>query len=139
MRKLAILFLFTFVFGVLGGGVKLYSKDAASQGNETPENEASVVTVKIIGIAFEPEEITVKPGTTIRWINLDPVDHDVTSGTAIVGRQVRNAKKTKFPDGKFQSGTFGEKKTYEVTLKKKGKYPYYCNVHPFMQGVITVK
>ncbi len=111
---------------------------AEIKGTETV-HESSVVTIKIEGLVFNPKEITVEPGTTIRWSNLDLSDHDVTSGTAVVGRKVRKMKKSKFPDGKFQSGTFGKGKTYEVVLGEKGEYMYFCNIHPFMQALIIVK
>ncbi len=101
--------------------------------------EGEAVTVKIEGLSFNPKEVVVKPGTTIRWINLDPIDHDVTSGKAVVGRKTRGMKQTKFPDGKFQSGSFGKGMDFKVTLKDKGEYPYYCTIHPFMEGKVVVK
>ena len=37
-----------------------------------------VVDVRITGYAFEPANLTVAPGTTVRWTNQDPVNHTVT-------------------------------------------------------------
>lgn len=102
-------------------------------------HDPNVVIVKIENLKFVPEVITVKPGTTIQWINLDPIDHDVTSGTSIIGRASRDLKKTKFPDGKFQSGLFKKGQTFSVTVEEKGEQPYYCNAHPFMIGKIVVE
>jgi plastocyanin len=101
--------------------------------------EPEVVIVKIEELLFVPEEVKVKAGTTIRWMNEDPVPHDVTSGTSITGREARGKKKVKFHDGKFQSDLFPQGKTFEVTLTEKGDYPYYCNVHPFMVGKIMLE
>ncbi len=86
-----------------------------------------------------PSEVTVAAGTTINWVNLDPVDHDVTSGVSVIGRKARDMKQTKFPDNKFSSGLFGKDKTFSVTLDEKGEYKYYCNIHPFMIAKIVVK
>ncbi|RMD85548.1 MAG: hypothetical protein D6808_05020, partial [Candidatus Dadabacteria bacterium] len=72
-------------------------------------------------------------------INEDPFSHDVTSGKALTGRKVRNASKTKFPDGLFSSGLFGEGRSFSYTFEKAGIHPYFCNIHPFMVGSVTVK
>lgn len=98
-----------------------------------------VVIIRLKNIAFSPTVIHIKRGTTVRWINLDPFTHDVTSGRAITGRRARQVKKTKFPDGIFHSGTFGKNMIFEYTFTKKGKYHYYCSIHPVMQGDIIVE
>ncbi len=100
---------------------------------------APQVAIHIRNLKFVPQDIQVTPGTVIRWTNLDPMDHDVTSGVSINGRKARGLKKTRFPDQKFSSGLFGKNRTFSVTLSKPGEYPYYCSVHPFMTGKIIVK
>ncbi len=101
--------------------------------------ETQAVTVEIKNLLFVPSELVVDAGTTINWVNLDPVDHDVTSGVSLIGRKTRNMKQTKFPDDKFSSGLFGKDKTFSVTFDVKGEYKYYCNIHPFMIAKIVVK
>ncbi len=98
-----------------------------------------LVTIRISGLAFVPATITVVPGTRVRWLNVDPIDHDVTSGRSITGRKSRGLMQTKFPDGRFSSGLFGLQKTFEHTFQEPGDYPYYCSVHPFMTATISVK
>lgn len=98
-----------------------------------------VVEVKIFNVAFEPETVTVSPGTTVRWVNRDPLAHDVTSGTAVTGRRARQVEKTRFPDGRFQSGVFGKGKAFEKRFSEKGTFRYYCNIHPIMQAVVIVE
>lgn len=106
---------------------------------EEAEIHDEVIVVKIFNVAFDPQQITVKSGTTIRWVNLDPLDHDVTSGTAVTGRRARQIKKTRFPDGRFHSGPFGKGGGFEVTMKEKDVYNYYCSIHPVMQAVVIVE
>ena len=101
--------------------------------------ETSTVTVKIKNLQFIPAEMTITAGTTITWINLDPVDHDVTSGVSVTGRKTRGMKQTKFPDSKFASGLFGQDKSFSITFDAKGEFNYYCNVHPFMVAKILVR
>ena len=106
-------------------------------GQESSENQAVIIEIK--NLQFVPSEVTVAAGTTINWVNLDPVDHDVTSGVSVIGRNTRDMKQTKFPDNKFSSGLFGKDKTFSVTLDEKGEYKYYCNIHPFMIANLVVK
>ena len=106
-------------------------------GQESSENQAVIIEIK--NLQFVPSEVTVAAGTTINWVNLDPVDHDVTSGVSVIGRKNRDMKQSKFPDNKFSSGLFGKDKTFSVTRDEKGEYKYYCNIHPFMIAKIVVK
>ena len=98
-----------------------------------------VVTVKIKDLKFTPSDMVVSVGTAINWVNLDAVDHDVTSGVSVIGRATRGMKQTKFPDDKFSSGLFSEDKMFSVTFDKKGEYKYYCSIHPFMIAKIVVE
>jgi len=105
----------------------------------TKQELSDTVTIKIENLKFVPDDVVVSKGTTIRWINLDPVDHDVTSGKSLIGRATRGMANTKFPDDKFASGLFGKGKSFSVTFDKKGEYKYYCNIHPFMIARIVVE
>ena len=78
-------------------------------------------------ISYDPADTSVTPGSTITWTNSDTASHTVTSGTPSDG-----------PDGKFDSGLFGPGKKWETVLDEKGTYPYFCQVHPWMTGSITV-
>ena len=72
--------------------------------------------------------IEVNVGDTIVWKNGDQAKHTVTSGTVEGG-----------PDGIFGSTDFlvpGE--LYKFTFLEKGSYPYFCLIHPWMTGVVTV-
>jgi len=105
----------------------------------TKHAQSETVTIEIENLKFVPADLVVAPGTTIRWINLDQVDHDVTSGKSLIGRATRGMAKTKFPDDKFASGLFGKDKSFSVTFDKKGEYQYYCDIHPFMIARIVVE
>ncbi len=78
-------------------------------------------------IFYDPADTAVTPGSTITWTNSDTASHTVTSGTPSGG-----------PDGKFDSGLFSPGKTFKTVLDEKGTYPYFCQVHPWMTGSITV-
>lgn len=117
----------------------LLAAPGAAQGAEAAKAVHNVVEVRIMNVAFEPATLTVRTGTTVRWVNMDPVVHDVTSGTAVTGRRARQVEKTKFPDGRFHSGVFGKEGSFEWTFTAKGTYRYFCNVHPIMQATVIVE
>jgi plastocyanin len=76
---------------------------------------------------YIPYHVTVSAGEEITWSNDDSAAHTVTSGTPSEG-----------PDGLFDSSLFMAGGTYSVTLDDAGEYPYFCMVHPWMTGIITV-
>jgi len=78
--------------------------------------------VKITDTAFEPRELTVAPGTTVRWMNSGNKVHTVT------------AVKGEWDSGDIQSG-----KDFTATFTQPGKFEYYCKHHPDMKGTITVR
>ncbi|MDW7733221.1 MAG: cupredoxin family copper-binding protein, partial [Methanolobus sp.] len=77
--------------------------------------------IEIRDFAFQPESITIEPGTTIVWTNYDTAQHTVTSTGGI-----------------FDSGLFGEGETFEYTFTEPGTYEYFCTVHSFMEGEVVV-
>jgi len=89
---------------------------------ETPAVSAGVkkIEVAIQGFAFNPSSITISPGDTVKWTNLDSATHDV------VGTD-------------FSSGSLKKGDSYEHTFAKTDTYNYRCSFHPSMQGTIIVK
>ena len=75
---------------------------------------------------YIPFNVSVSAGEEITWSNDDSAAHTVTSG--LPGA----------PDGIFDSSLFMADGTFSVTLDESGEYPYYCMVHPWMTGNITV-
>ena len=77
---------------------------------------------------FDPQEITVSSGTTVVWSNDDTAAHTVTSGNLNSG-----------PSGTFDSGMLAAGKTFEQKFDSSGTTEYYCQVHPWMTGKVTVQ
>lgn len=90
------------------------------------------MTVRIVGnplgnpdSLYKPDSITIRPGTTVTWVDHDDSDHTVT------------------PDGSYQgwsggSGDLATGDTYGYQFKRLGHYTYHCMVHPGMVGVVNV-
>jgi plastocyanin len=79
-------------------------------------------TVAMVGMQFQPEVLTIAPGDTVVWVNQDVVAHTATSTAA-----------------GFDSRAVDPEKTWKVTLRKKGKFPYLCKYHRMMIGTLHVK
>ena len=87
-----------------------------------PAAAQAPAVVDITKFAYEPREITVAPGTTIRWTNRDETPHTVTD-----------------KGGELASAGLDTGDRYEHTFRTEGDYPYYCAVHPFMTGIVHVR
>lgn len=88
---------------------------------QLPESERRVVELRISGLNYERSELRVPVGTTVRWINRDPVAHTVTAD-----------------DGAWTSPLIGPGDVFERTFTSAGEFPYHCTPHPFMQARVTV-
>jgi plastocyanin len=76
--------------------------------------------------AFNPSEITIQVGMTVRWTNEDGFDHTVTSG-------VRGS-----PSGMFDE-TVSPGGTFSFTFQQAGTYDYFCRFHAGMNGTVIVE
>lgn len=85
-----------------------------------------VVIVKMYKFHFCPSRLEVKPGTTVRWVNLERTSHNAWF------KEAGQAE----PDRLFQ----GE--SWEFTFIQPGEYPYLCGPHwqqEGMTGTVVVK
>jgi plastocyanin len=86
--------------------------------------QSGVVNVAYLNITINPDTLRVKVGTTVRWSNSDPVDHNVTTQS---GPQ------------RFASKNFGRGQSFSVKLTRPGTIHYECTIHPAtMNGTIEV-
>jgi plastocyanin len=81
------------------------------------------------GAGYEPPTITVSAGGTVVWDNQDNALHTATSGESPT------------PDRKFDSGLIGaNQESKPVTMPTEpGEYKYFCTLHPFLVGTVTVQ
>ena len=104
---------------------------------ETPQVYAEIVSIpsgsgspgcEEINECYIPAEVTISAGATVIWENTDNAAHLATSGTPDGG-----------PDGAFDSGMIMAGATFEQEFSDKGEFAYYCLVHPWMVGTVTVE
>ncbi len=115
-RKLALFTTLAVGMFVLGVGALAYRAATPS---------ASIAQVAIVNYSFSPSTLTVKTGTTVRWVNMDSVQHTVSFGTH--GNETG-----------VESSLLGHMGSFSYTFTKPGTYEYHCDPHPYMTGSVVV-
>jgi plastocyanin len=88
----------------------------------TSPAQAATVEMKIDNFTFNPQQITVKAGDTVTWVNHDDIPHTVTSQTLA-----------------FRSKALDTDDKFSFTFATPGKFDYFCSLHPHMTGSILVE
>jgi plastocyanin len=70
---------------------------------------------------FSPDQVTVRVGSTVTWVNKTAADHTVSSVT-------RGVFAMRLP-GNGQ---------ISLQFEAPGTYRYYCAYHPYMLGTVVV-
>ena len=78
-------------------------------------------------VFYNPEHITIIVGDKVTWSNDDTSAHTVTSGSPSTG-----------PLDVFDSSLFMAGATFSHTFNQPGFFKYYCMVHPWKTGTVTV-
>jgi plastocyanin len=97
-------------------GAHRHSTSAAEMAAIQP----STNTINLIDYTFDQETITVTVGSEVFWNSEDVVFHTVTADDGSFSVMLR-------PHGVFRR-----------TFEEPGEYPFFCAVHPSMQGKIVV-
>lgn len=106
--------------GTVPGQLPTRPYDGTSGDNTANATESKAV--KITNDAFQPADLNVKVGTTVKWTNDDKNPHTVTSDK-----------------GDWGSQELAHGQTFTATFTKAGTFEYHCKLHPDMKGKITVK
>lgn len=80
------------------------------------------------GAVYLPLNLEINPMTTVQWLNDDVVQHTVQS-------------QDKFGNiiGLFNSVPLNTGETFEFKFTEEGVYNYYCSLHPWRVGLVTVR
>ena len=107
--------------GVMGPGMmRGWGSSAARQ---TPvASQATEFTVEMRDFAFRPNDLTMKVGTRVTWLNRDGAPHDATAD-----------------DGAWKTGLLSQGDADTLTFDTPGVYSYHCTIHPQMKGKVTVQ
>ena len=99
------------------------TQQRASTTIPVPQTTSSVSdnTIRIKNFAFDPARMTMKVGSTARWVNLDSVPHRIL-----------------FADGE-DSAVLAPSQSWSRKIDKAGTYDYSCTIHPAMKGTVVVE
>jgi len=97
------------------------SKPGSSDTGSSSAAKGAAPTVVVKNFSFSPGNLTVTRGTKVTWKFEDDVAHNVTSDDK------------KFGSKTVQSGS------YSYTFGTAGKYSYFCSIHQYMKGTVTVQ
>jgi plastocyanin len=104
---------------------------AAAAGPETHIVETAIGSgapgCETSNACYLPQDITINAGDTVTWDNVDNAAHTVTGGSPANG-----------PSGVFDSSLLMAKGVFSHTFDDAGYYDYFCMVHPWMIGSVTV-
>ncbi len=84
---------------------------------------AEEAVVNIDNFVFSPAEITIKAGSKLTWTNRDDIPHAVASAAS---------------PPVFRSKALDTDDSYAFVFDRPGRFPYFCSLHPHMQGVVVV-
>ncbi len=86
---------------------------------------AIVHQVNIFDFGYNPSNVTVTQGDTVRWTNTGPSTHTSTSNSGSLDP--------------WNSGLLSASQSYQRQFNVVGNFGYHCTPHPFMTGTITVE
>ena len=108
-------------FGGGGGGEGGGGDPPAETRRVPPSPGDSVVVIHIANLKFG-EAVEVEAGTTVEWVNDDPLAHTVTAA-----------------DTSFRSGPIEPGRRFRHRFTEVGRHDYTCEPHPFMKGTVVVR
>ena len=83
----------------------------------------NVVEVRIEGYKYQPAEVSIKVGDSVRWSN-----HEKRTSHSVV-----------FPaEGGLESERMFPDESWQRSFDRPGRYEYHCGPHPEMKGIVVV-
>ncbi len=92
-------------------------------------------------LSFSPGSLVVSQGDTVRWVTNSSVPHTVTSATGIFDSTPQFNQTVMQQVGPVLFGPGGfllPGASFNTTLTQTGDYVYFCKIHPFMTGTVSV-
>jgi len=101
-----------------------YAPPAPTRGNAPPttagQPAGAFAAVDIENFSFLPATVNARVGQQVVWSNQDNAPHTVTANNLTWGRNIAPGA------------------SYVRAFDRPGTFPYHCNIHPNMRGVLVV-
>ena len=115
---------------VLAGAVLLFGVLVAPAGATGHE-------ISIHDTRFDPDFVSVATGDTVTWVNDDDISHTVTSDDDVFDSRQTCGGDTDPEDCTLEPGD--EFTPDDIGSLSPGDYPYHCEIHASMHGLLTVR
>jgi len=130
------------IVGIIGFAILLGIAMSFSNNTVEENNDETILVIKgdvvmptkvsrpgceIDDRCYVPSLILTKKGNSVTWVNEDSAFHSVTSG--FYGS----------PTELFDSGHLDPFESFIFTFDEVGDYDYFCTLHPWMKGQVTVE
>jgi len=130
------------IVGIIGFAILLGIAMSFSNNTVEENNDETILVIKgdvimptkvsrpgceIDDRCYVPSLILTKKGNSVTWVNEDSAFHSVTSG--FYGS----------PTELFDSGHLDPFESFVFTFDEVGDYDYFCTLHPWMKGQVTVE
>lgn len=103
---------------LLVASVTAVAENATSTNGVSSTNK--IIDISMKNAAYNPKSVEISVGDTVKWTNMDSIDHGVEGSI-------------------FKSGVMSPGQSYEFQFTTPGVYNYKCPLHPAdMTGTITV-
>jgi plastocyanin len=123
-----------------GAGVVLVllASACSGSGSDEPPARAPGPTVSLKLLQFQPGQLTVKAGTTVTWVDDEPITHTVTSGAVTGVDPTSGLRSGQTPDGRFDQRLESKGATASYRFTEPGTYSYFCSIHQGMNASVVV-
>ena len=130
------------IVGIIGFAILLGIAMSFSNNTVEENNDETILVIKgdvvmptkvsrpgceIDDRCYVPSLILTKKGNSVTWVNEDSAFHSVTSGFY------------DSPTELFDSGHLDPFESFTFTFDDVGDYDYFCTLHPWMKGLVTVE
>ena len=130
------------IVGIIGFAILLGTTMSFSNNSVEENNDETTLVIKgdvvmptkvsrpgceIDDRCYVPSLILTKKGDSVTWVNEDSAFHSVTSGFY------------ESPTELFDSGHLDPFESFTFTFDDVGDYDYFCTLHPWMKGQVTVE
>jgi len=116
------------IFSLIAVAPSAFAAHGEGGMSATVENAPGSSTPGCEPNCFIPSTVVITEGGTVTWQNTDNAAHTATAGSPADG-----------PSGAFDSSLMMVDGSFSFTFDSAGTYPYFCMVHPWMQGTVIVE
>jgi len=126
-KTIGSLFIIVTLVGIMAFAPSAFAQSTASVAVKKGSGSAGTCTTD----CYQPGNVSVDAGGIVTWTNTDAQLHTVSSGNGPNDNTTGSVFDTGFST--FKPGT-----TFSHTFTDAGTFNYYCQLHPWMTGIVTV-